>query len=265
MSTPLALLSLQLSNTESDGMENPAKIDELDRVTTKKNECMRTRAIPDYLIKHYDFFYVRPLAVRVFERQWLVNLILLGNYRGLSDAALDALGLDRAERTLQLGCVYGDLSSRILERSPAGGQLYVVDPLSVQLSNLRSKLGQRTSVVLEELDASSLPYPDSSFDRVLAFFLFHEQPEQVRKSTIDEALRVLKPGGRFVIVDYGMPQRSLLAQAFLAVVSAIEPFVYEFIRTDLERYLRARGMYLTVESRVHSGGLYRLLIIERAA
>jgi hypothetical protein len=40
-------------------------------------------AIPQYLQSHYWWAYVHPRAVHVFERQWLVNLILWGNYKRL--------------------------------------------------------------------------------------------------------------------------------------------------------------------------------------
>jgi hypothetical protein len=37
--------------------------------------------VPQYLQAHYWWAYVHPRAVHVFERQWLVNLILWGNYK----------------------------------------------------------------------------------------------------------------------------------------------------------------------------------------
>ena len=49
-------------------------------------------AVPRYLSQAYWWAYVHPNAVRLFERQWLVNLILWGNFARLRDAALDALG-----------------------------------------------------------------------------------------------------------------------------------------------------------------------------
>ena len=44
--------------------------------------------VPQYLRTHYWWAYIHPSAVRLFERQWLVNLILWGNYASLRDAAL---------------------------------------------------------------------------------------------------------------------------------------------------------------------------------
>ena len=54
-------------------------------------------------------------------------------------------------------------------------------------------------------DPSSLECPDASYDQVLLFFLLHEQPEGVRRGTLAEAMRVVKPGGEIVIVDYHRP------------------------------------------------------------
>ena len=91
-------------------------------------------AVPGYLADTYWWAYVHPGAVRVFERQWLVNLILWGNFARLRDSALDALGEALDGKTLQVACVYGDLTQRLAERIAPGGALDVVDVLPVQLT-----------------------------------------------------------------------------------------------------------------------------------
>ena len=59
--------------------------------------------VPGYLAETYWWAYVHPRAVRLFEREWLVNLILWGNFGRLRDAALGALGERLEGRTLQIG------------------------------------------------------------------------------------------------------------------------------------------------------------------
>ena len=54
--------------------------------------------------------------------------------------ALDALGQQLSGRTLQIACVYGDLTRRLLERLSNGASLDVVDILPIQLENLARKL-----------------------------------------------------------------------------------------------------------------------------
>src|SRR5471030_1445640 len=96
--------------------------------------------IPAYLQDVYWWAYVHPRAVRLFERQWLVNAILWGNFARLRDAALDALGDSLPGRTLQVACVYGDLTERLASRVAEEGRLDVVDVLPIQLENLERKL-----------------------------------------------------------------------------------------------------------------------------
>jgi ubiquinone/menaquinone biosynthesis C-methylase UbiE len=53
--------------------------------------------------------------------------------------------------------------------------------------------------------STCLSVPDASYDRALVFFLLHEQPSHCREKTLSEVLRVVKPGGKILIVDYVMP------------------------------------------------------------
>jgi len=72
--------------------------------------------LPRYLEQTYWWAYLHPRGVRFFERQWLVNLILWGNYRMLRDAALAELGPSVSGRVLQVACVYGDFTERLADR-----------------------------------------------------------------------------------------------------------------------------------------------------
>src|SRR5262245_25716585 len=77
--------------------------------------------VPHYLNAHYWWAYIHPTAVQLFERQWLVNLILWGNYARLRDAVMAEMGDSLPGRTLQVACVYGDLTTRVSARVAEGG------------------------------------------------------------------------------------------------------------------------------------------------
>ena len=97
--------------------------------------------VPEYLRAHYWWAYIHPKAVRLFERQWLINLILWGNYVRLRDTTLSELGERLSGTTLQVACVYGDLTNCLAQRAArGGGSIDIVDVLPIQLKNLRSKL-----------------------------------------------------------------------------------------------------------------------------
>ncbi|RAI44195.1 rhodoquinone biosynthesis methyltransferase RquA [Rhodoplanes roseus] len=221
------------------------------------------REIPPYLDVHYWWAYVHPNAVRVFERQWLANLILWGNYARLRDAALDLMGERLPGRTLQVACAYGDLTPHLCSRvSAADGTLDIVDVLPVQLDNVRRKLPADAPARLVETDSSALPLDDASYDRVLLFFLLHEQPESWRRQTLAEAVRVLKPGGRVVIVDYARPVWwNPLRYVFAPVLAALEPFALDLWRNDITRWIPNLPDDRKIERRSYFGGLYQAIVI----
>jgi hypothetical protein len=120
--------------------------------------------IPHYLQAHYWWAYVHPRAVHVFERQWLVNLILWGNYKRLCNAVLHDYGHDLSGRTLQIACAYGDLTPRLVDCVAPGGSLEIVDILPIQLENLAKKLPKmrRSSCIAWIRRRSALPTPVST-------------------------------------------------------------------------------------------------------
>ena len=221
--------------------------------------------VPGYLERVYWWAYVRPGAVRLFERQWLVNLILWGNFGRLRDAALDALGARLEGRTLQVACVYGDLTERLRRRLAPGGSLDVADVLRVQLENLARKLGGETRadprLGLIQCDSSALQLASASYDRALLFFLLHEQPPEVRRRTLAEAMRVLKPGGRLVIVDYHRPRRSHpLYLPMLAILKTLEPYAMDLWREEVSAWLPEA---LSLQKATRFGGLYQVLSVTK--
>jgi ubiquinone/menaquinone biosynthesis C-methylase UbiE len=207
---------------------------------------------------------VHPNAVRVFERQWLVNLILWGNFGRLRDAALDFLGKRIQGRTLQVACVYGDLTERLVNRLDRDARLDVVDILPIQLENLERKLGALSGVNLEVSDSAALDLPDAHYDQVLVFFLLHEQPLETRRRTLAEALRVTKPGGRVLFVDYHQPHAANPMRLVMnPVLRLLEPFALDLWRDDISTWLPEGGADLEVRKQTFFGGLYQMTEVRR--
>jgi ubiquinone/menaquinone biosynthesis C-methylase UbiE len=220
--------------------------------------------VPQYLTAHYWWAYVHPRAVWVFERQWLVNLILWGNYTRLRDGAMAELGEVLPGATLQVACVYGDLTGKLIGRVAAGGgRLDIVDVLPTQLENLRGKMPSGAPARLLAMDSADLEIADASYDRALLFFLLHEQPKHHRERTLSEVFRVVRPGGEIVIVDYALPRWwHPLRYVWRPLLGALEPFALDLWRHEIGHWLPAAAR---AESRKQSffGGLYQKVVIRR--
>ena len=221
--------------------------------------------VPYYLKTHYWWAYVHPRAVKVFERQWLTNLILWGNYGRLRDAALGELGDSLPGRTLQVACVYGDLTCRLSERAAAGqGTVDVIDVLPIQLDNLRRKLPADAPVRLLRMDSTHLAAGDARYDRALVFFLLHEQPSHDRERTLHEVMRVVRPGGTIVIVDYAMPRWwHPLRYLWRPLLATLEPFALDLWRREVADLLRGARAIRHLRKQAYFGGLYQKVVVTR--
>jgi len=222
-------------------------------------------AIPDYLEKNYWWAYLHPNAVRVFEREWLVNLILWGNFRRLRDLVIAELGQPIERQVLQVACVYGDFTQRMAAQLGPRGTLDVVDVAPIQLDNLRAKLPADSTVRLHRQDSGRLNFSAASFDAVVLFFLLHEQPEAARRATLAEALRVVRPGGKVVIVDYHGPRRSNPLRYLMApVLKWLEPFATDLWRNEIATYLPGEGASFALDKETFFGGLYQKVVLTRS-
>ena len=218
--------------------------------------------VPKYLAQTYWWAYVHPQAVYLFERQWLVNLILWGNFSRLRDAALNAMGTQLDGRTLQIACVYGNLTRRLIDRLGPDASLDVVDVLPVQLENLARKLPGSSNVELICRNSAALEFKPASYDRALLFFLLHEQPEDVRRQTLAEALRVVKPGGELVILDYHRPHPfNPLYLPMTGILRTLEPYALDLWRREIAEWFPVHQQITRIEKTTMFGGLYQLLRI----
>ena len=223
-----------------------------------------TPAIPGYLEDTYWWAYLRSGSIWVFEREWLVNLILMGNMHRLTNAVLDEIGNEAPGEVLQLACVYGDFSNRLATHlKNSRSQLHVLDIASIQLRNARRKLRHHISMRLHHQDSSALQFSANRFDHTVVFFLLHEQPEEVRRKTISEAIRVTRPGGKVIFVDYHGPRWSNpLRYLIWPVLNWLEPFALDLWQTELEDYLPDGIERERISTKFYCGGLYQRVVID---
>lgn len=103
--------------------------------------------------------------------------------------------LGKAQRVLDLGCGTATLTLLIKERHPDAEVVGLdVDPQALAIA--RSKAGRAgLAIRFDQGMAFRLPYPDSSFDRVLSSLMFHHLNRENKLRAMGEVLRVLRPAG----------------------------------------------------------------------
>lgn len=227
--------------------------------------------IPAYLARHYWWAYLWQPAIRFFDHQPVINMILFGQYRRLLDQTLACLRQCPAGRLLQLTCVYGILTPELI-RNLQGEPLYLVDVAPQQLLHSRDKLSSNcpSSMLPARMNAEYLALANDSFTTVLIFFLFHELPPEARQRTYEEMLRVTQPGGRLIVTEYApLPRANWLYWFWPCrwLVTYLEPFLDGFWHEDLEAALKLcahkQGKSVRqVEEHRFFNGFYRVVVFE---
>ncbi len=219
--------------------------------------------IPDYLEETYWWAYLHPKALKFFEREWMVNLILWGNMNTLTQAVIGDMQVDPDSRLLQVACVYGDFSNKLarhLDRN--GSKLDIVDVAPIQIKNVREKLKDNHNVGFHLQDSTAMRFADGSYDETVVFFLLHEQPEEARRKTIEEAIRVTKPGGKVIFVDYHGPKKSNpMRYVMKPILTWLEPFAMDLWREELPAFMPERIGPDQIDSRFYFGGLYQKVVL----
>lgn len=133
----------------------------------------------------------------------------------LYDPMVSLLGFDRArqelishakieagQNILDIGCGTGSFVV-LLKRQHPQVRVVGLDPDPKAIRRAHAKIRRAgVSVQLDEGFSDALPYEIAFFDRVFSSFMFHHLEGQERENTMREALRVLKPGGSFHMVDF---------------------------------------------------------------
>jgi SAM-dependent methyltransferase len=118
---------------------------------------------------------------------------------------LDQAALEPGEQVLDLGCGTGTLAIQAKRAQPKAA-IVGLDGDPEVLGRAREKADEAAvELELDEGYSIELPYPDASFDVVLSTLFFHHLTGVDKRRTAAEVARVLRPGGRLHVADWGRP------------------------------------------------------------
>ncbi len=152
---------------------------------------------------------------------WLLPLYdplvaLFARERRFKNQLLDLARLHAGCRLLDVGCGSGTLLVEA-QRRQSGCLLTGVDADPRMIARARRKLPEQSSAHLAVASACQLPIGDSSQDLVTCSLLFHHLLPNEKRVAVNEILRVLSPGGRLLLADFGHPASLSARFAYVAV------------------------------------------------
>ena len=205
---------------------------------------------PRYYLQNFHFQsggWMTEDSAKRYDTQ--VEVLFHGTGNAMRRQALPQLreafaGRDQRKlRLLDIGCGTGrflDLVKQCWPRLPSLG----LDLSEPYISHARRHLRRWSRISLVVGNAEAIPAPNDSCDAVTSIFMFHELPPKVRRIIFGECARVLKPGGRMILVDSlqrgDHPDYDGLLELFPQ--NYHEPYFASYSTEDFRSIARASGL-----------------------
>ncbi|MGL4566615.1 MAG: bifunctional demethylmenaquinone methyltransferase/2-methoxy-6-polyprenyl-1,4-benzoquinol methylase UbiE [Halioglobus sp.] len=184
----------------------------------------------------------------VAARYDLMNdLMSAGIHRVWKRFTIELSGVRTGHSVLDIAGGTGDLAARFADIVGPAGRVVLADINDSMLKVGRDKLldhGRIDNLEFVQADAQSLPFPDASFDCVTIAFGLRNVTD--KDAALRSMLRVLKPGGRLLVLEFSKPANPLLSRAYDAYSFRVLPLMGRLVANDADSY-----QYLAESIRMH--------------
>jgi demethylmenaquinone methyltransferase/2-methoxy-6-polyprenyl-1,4-benzoquinol methylase len=175
------------------------------------------------------------------------DLMSLGIHRIWKRIAIQLSHVRAGEQVLDLAGGTGDMTALFQQKVGAAGRVVLSDINAAMLQRGRDRLiddGIAGNVQYAQIDAEKLPFPDNSFDCVCIAFGLRNVTH--KEEALKSIYRVLKPGGRAIILEFSQVQGDLMKKGYDIYSFKILPFLGKLIANDSGSY-----RYLAESIRMH--------------
>jgi ubiquinone/menaquinone biosynthesis C-methylase UbiE len=135
-----------------------------------------------------------------------VSVLTAGRRGRLRKTTVELAQIPAGATVLEVGCGTGDVALLAKARAGDHGAVYGIDPAPEMIAVAREKSARQGRTVDFQIGViEALAFPDASIDVVLSSLMMHHLPDDLKPRGLAEIARVLKPGGRLLIVDMKRP------------------------------------------------------------
>lgn len=175
------------------------------------------------------------------------DLMSLGIHRLWKRLTIESSGVRPGHRVLDIAGGTGDLTMQFSKRVGEQGTVVLADINASMLSVGRDRLldkGFGSNIEFVQANAECLPFPDNHFNAVSIAFGLRNVTD--KDKAIASMLRVLKPGGRLLILEFSKPSNPILSEVYDKYSFTALPAMGKLITNDSESY-----KYLAESIRMH--------------
>lgn len=175
------------------------------------------------------------------------DLMSFGIHRVWKRFTIDCSGVRQGQKVLDLAGGTGDLTAKFSRLVGEKGQVVLADINDSMLKVGRDKLrdlGLINNINYVQANAEALPFPDNYFDCITISFGLRNVTDKAK--ALRSMYRVLKPGGRLLVLEFSKPQYSILNKAYDLYSFHILPKIGSAVVQDPESY-----RYLAESIRMH--------------
>ena len=175
------------------------------------------------------------------------DVMSLGIHRLWKRFAIELSGVRKGSRVLDLAGGTGDLAARLARIVGADGEVVLADINAAMLEHGRARLldeGIAANVRFVQANAECLPFPDNYFDCITIAFGLRNVTD--KDAALRSMHRVLKPGGRLLVLEFSKPTLPGLAPLYDLYSFKLLPLMGKLIANDAESY-----KYLAESIRMH--------------
>lgn len=137
-----------------------------------------------------------------------IRLLFSGNVNKLMKSTVQLANLRAGDVVLDVGCGTG--TAAILAKQTANVEIHGIDASPQMIERARQKAEKaKVTVNFQTGLAEAIQFPNETFDVVMSSLMMHHLPDHLRPKALAEMYRILKPGGRVLIVDFEPPKKGL--------------------------------------------------------